>query len=53
MIEERIRMTTTLNQLGEITPYTFTIASVLGRKMGVVKKKPSKMLRSEAAKVRV
>jgi vacuolar protein sorting-associated protein 54 len=38
MLEEIIWTTVKLNQLSGVRPYTFTMASILGKKMGVVKK---------------
>ena len=38
MIEEIIWTTAKLNQLSGVKPYTFTMASILGRKMGAVRK---------------
>lgn len=38
MLEEIIWTTVKLNQLGGLRPYTFTMATILGKKMGAVKK---------------
>lgn len=48
MLEEIIWTTVKLNQLSGIRPFTFTMASMLGKKMGVVKKSNASSISSTA-----